>query len=369
MLFADIPGQDALKNRLRSGRSTGRVPHAQLFLGAEGSGNLALALAYLQYLHCSEVSETDSCGQCSSCRKFSSLTHPDLHFTFPFPSNKADVCSELYAEWRKAVLDDVFITYENWMSRLSSENKQGNIPTKECHAILRNLALKPFEDGYKMLVMWLPEYLGSEGNVLLKMLEEPPQRTLFILVATNPDKILTTILSRTQLVRVPPLEDAAISAWLQTHAGTEAGDADRVALMSAGDLVKARELAENAENVHLEPFRNWLAFCYKRDMAGAQGWAEEYGTLGREKLKAFLLYSLELLRAIAVYPIMGNKGGLTETEATFVSNFSRIIQSSDQLEFMNSAINDAIYEIERNGNGKMILADLSYKLARALKKN
>jgi DNA polymerase III subunit delta' len=180
MKFSELIGQKPLAARMRKAIRDGRVPHAQLFLGPEGSGNLAMALAYSQYAHCTQRTEEDSCGECSSCRKHQTMTHPDLHFSFPFPSNKADIASELYAEWRKAILEQPYQNYELWMQALESENKQGNIPIKECHAIIKSLSLKPFEGEYKILLMWLPEYLGSEGNVLLKLLEEPPPQNLWL---------------------------------------------------------------------------------------------------------------------------------------------------------------------------------------------
>lgn len=367
MRFADVIGQKALGDRMRKGIRSSRVPHAQMFLGGEGSGNLALALAYAAYIHCTNRSETDSCGECSSCRKHKGMIHPDMHFSFPFPSNKADVASELYPEWRKEVSANPYLNYELWMQALQSENKQGNIPIKECHAIIKSLSLKPFEGEYKILLMWMPEFLGTEGNVLLKLIEEPPQKTLFLLVAENTDKVLTTILSRVQLFRIPPVEDAFIAAKIGDMFQLGAEDSARIAMLSGGNFLKATELAGNSENRYLEPFRNWMGFCYKKRLAQALNWAEEYGGSGREQIKGFFVYSLEIIRAVLVHPHVGEAHGLSKDEAVFAANFSKIVKSHAEVELIYTWLNDAAYEIERNGNAKIILTDLSFKMARLLK--
>lgn len=367
MRFSEVVGQKELSARLRHGIRDGRVPHAQLFLGAEGSGNLALALAYAQYLGCPNRTDEDSCGECSSCRKYQTLTHPDIHFSFPFPSNKADVATDLYAEWRQAVTSDPYLNYEKWMQTLDAANKQGNIPIKECHAILKNLSLKPFEADYKILIMWMPEFLGAEGNVLLKVIEEPAQKTLFLLVAENTEKILTTILSRVQLVRVPPISEEGLTGWLSANKGLGPDDAKRLAVMSAGNLVRAGELAASDENQYLEPLRNWLAFCYQKKLPEAFQWAEEYSAKGREQLKGFFLYSLEVLRAVLVFPVVGDIHGLSVKEEEFVNRFSKILDSHAKVELMYKWFNDAAFEIERNGNAKLVLCDISFKMARLLK--
>jgi DNA polymerase III subunit delta' len=367
MRFNQIVGQHDLASKLRIGVRNGRIPHAQLFLGSEGSGNLPLALAYAQYLLCDDRKEDDSCGVCGSCRKIETLTHPDVNFSFPFPSNKADVATELYPEWRAALLEDPYLNYESWMQKLDAASKQGNIPIKECHAILRNLSLKPFEADYKILIMWLPEFLGSEGNVLLKAIEEPSHKTIFLLVAENTEKLLTTILSRVQMVRVPPILAEDLAQWLISNRSLNEEDALRVSVMAAGDLLKASELAANSENHYLEPFRNWMGYCYQKKMPAAFQWVEDYSSNGREQLKGFFIYSLEILRAVLVYPVLGEKNNLSPKELEFVANFSKIINTQSKAESMYKWLNDAAYEIERNGNPKLILTDISFKLARLLK--
>jgi DNA polymerase-3 subunit delta' len=205
MLFNEIPGQEEVKSQLIRSVNENRISHAQLFLGPEGSGSLALAIAYAQYISCTERKEIDSCGECSSCRKYQKLIHPDLHFSYPFIASKekkVEVSTDVIAAWREAIIENPFLGLEEWMQTLDAENKQPNINIAECHDIIKRLTYKSFESEYKVLIMWLPEYLGTEGNSLLKLIEEPPAKTLFILVAQNHDQILNTILSRTQLVKI-----------------------------------------------------------------------------------------------------------------------------------------------------------------------
>ena len=191
MKFEDVIGQESVKTRLRHGVAVGRIPHAQLILGPEGAGGLPLALAYIQFVMCAQRTELDSCGECSTCRKLSSYTHPDVHYTFPFPKKAGEMesCSDVYPQWREALKDDVYMSYVDWMQQLNAENKQGNIPTKELRNIIKNLSLKAFEGNLKVCLVWLPEYLGQEGNILLKILEEPPVGTLFLLVGSDVDDI------------------------------------------------------------------------------------------------------------------------------------------------------------------------------------
>lgn len=367
MQFKDVIGQDDVKNRLLHGVKNNRIPHAQLFSGGEGSGALALALAYMQFLTCENPSDTDSCGECPSCRKMHGMVHPDVHFTFPFPSSAADVCSDIYAEFRKAVIENPYLNYAQWMRTLEAENKQGNIPVTECAAILKSLSLKPFEGGLKMLLMWYPEYLGNTGNMLLKTIEEPAQKTLILLVAEQPEQVLGTILSRTQLVRVPPIEDAALQHAMMERFQLAETDAQRIAFMSQGDFLRAQELYNNEENEYLEPLRTWLGHCYKKNVTEAIRWGDVYAGKGREQIKGFLIYTLEILRSVLVSSYLKERAGLSKSEAEFVNNFTNVLNSHAKIELLYKWINAAVYEVERNGQAKLIFADLSFKMARLLK--
>jgi len=363
MNFSAVVGQQAMKDKLLTSVHSGRVPHAQLFLGGSGSGNLALALAYAGYLLCRNPTENDRCGQCDACRKVDSLTHPDLHFTFPFPSTTGDTCTDVYPQWRKALIRNQYLDYASWMGELASENKQGNIPVKECHAILKNLSLKAYDGNYKILLLWLPEFLGNEGNILLKLLEEPPEKTLFLLVCNNQDRLLSTIISRTQIIRIPPVDEEAIAAHLTSREGASNEEAARIAMMSGGDLVKALELLQNTENPYLDAFRNWMGYCYKRNLHMASKWADEFSGSGREHIKGFLRYGLEIIRAITVMEYLGERNGLSEKEKEFVSKLGSLLSPVKMVRIYDW-FNDAAYEIERNGNAKMIFTELSFKITR-----
>ena len=207
MQFSDIIGQAAVKQHLIHTASDDRIAHAQLFWGNEGSGNLPLAIAYAQFVLCENKQATDSCGTCKACVKAQKLIHPDLHFSYPTVGAKA-LSTELLPQWRKALQQQSYLTINQWLALLGGENKQGNITAAECLDISKKLSLKAFESDYKILILWLPEYLGKEGNRLLKLIEEPPEKTLFLLVANNQELILNTILSRCQLVKINPLDDA-----------------------------------------------------------------------------------------------------------------------------------------------------------------
>lgn len=367
MKFQDVVGQEELKERLRNGYRSGKVPHAQFFAGDPGSGNLALALAYTTYIHCSQKTETDSCGACSSCVKMRTFTHPDVHYSFPVPNLKnKQGTADFYTDWRNTLAQSPYFSYEKWMLKLGAENKQGNISNEECRAIIRNLSMKAFEGGKKILLMWLPEYLGAQGNILLKFIEEPPDNTLFLLVGTNTNKVLKTILSRSQLMRVPPADDASISLYLQQTNGLDKEAADRTAMMAGGSVIKAEELLNVSENVFLQPLREWMNMCYAQRMNEAVKWADHFGGEGREVLKGFLGYALEIMRAVAVQDFLSGKSGLSEQETDFVNRFSKIVHPG-KIESMYTYLNSAYYELERNGQPKFILSDLSFKFSRVIK--
>ncbi|MEY4709565.1 MAG: hypothetical protein RLZZ512_626 [Bacteroidota bacterium] len=370
MRFADVIGQDILKQRMRHGVQVGRIPHAQLILGSEGSGNMALALAYIQYILCSERSDEDSCGLCGSCKKVSALIHPDVHYTFPFPRKAGEMeqCSDVYPQWREAIKEDTYLNYEDWMQLLNAENKQGNIPTKELRNIIKNVSLKSYEGNMKVCLIWLPEYLGQEGNILLKLLEEPPEQTLFLLVGSDLDDILGTILSRTQLVRVPPIDDASLAMALMQRDGVAESDAHRLAKVAQGNYHLARDLGKEATNPHLDAWRQWMTICFRRKMGEAFQWSDDLSSLGREGVKSFLLYGIQVLRTCAVIPFMGSEGLWEGPELDFVNKFNTLNLGHEVISNMVAELEKAMYGIERNGNAKVLLMDATYGLIHAISK-
>ena len=247
MEFRQIVGQEKTKQLLLGMGRSDRMPHAQIFLGPTGCGKLALALAFAQYVLCIDKQENDSCGKCTNCIKSAKLIHPDIHYSYPTVGTKV-VSTNLLTEWRSAILEDAYMDVNQWLHHIGAENKQGNINKDECVSIIKKLSLKIFEGSHKILIMWLPEYLGKEGNRLLKLIEEPPENTLFILVAEEQEKILNTILSRCQIVKINRLQDEQIVQYLANEKGVDEAKASSVAHLADGDLGSAKKLLDNTEN-------------------------------------------------------------------------------------------------------------------------
>ncbi|HWK99046.1 MAG TPA: hypothetical protein VNQ55_03830 [Parapedobacter sp.] len=364
MLFREICGQDTVKRHLLNTVQENRVSHAQLFLGPEGSGSLPLAVAYAQYLNCEDRQPTDSCGECASCRKYNKLIHPDLHLSYPFFAKHKEDTAATYAEaWRKAFLSNPYMGIGYWRDQLDAENKQANINIAEAHHIIKKLSLKAFEAKYKVLIMWLPEYLDTQGNALLKLIEEPPESTLFLLVAENPDKILNTIISRTQLVKINRLDNASLGRYLiDTHEVSE-HLANEIAFISNGNLQQAINLLGEDNNGYFDLMVRWLRYCVMD--AGAdivKVCEEELSKLGRENQKSFLLYTINMMRQAVLFKAdMLQLIHLPGAELGFVQKFGGRYQLY-QVEETIRLLDEAHYHIERNANPKILFLDLSLQL-------
>jgi len=363
--FSDIHGHTELKNNLVSVIRQGRIPHAQMIISREGNAALPLALAYAQYTSCLDKGEHDSCGVCSSCQKYKQLIHPDLHLSFPI-FGSTETCDDFIQDFREAFLANPMLTLNDWLRSIDGENKRPNINIRECRNIIRKLSLRPYESDYKVLIMWLPEYLGKEGNVLLKLLEEPPQNTLFLLVTENQDQILTTIISRTQFVKVPVYTYEEIDDYLSTHALANADISRNVALMAEGNLSKAIKLAGEMENTQYDSFRLWLLDCYSGNLGKIIGEIDNYTDKGKEGLKMFLLYGIQMIRSALLIQHQSLQNKLTANEIEFVTKLSKLI-TLDNTQEIYEAMNQAIFEIDRNGSTKLILINLSLKLKYSLK--
>lgn len=358
MQFKDIIGQQAVKSKLIQGVKEGRIPHAQMFLGAEGSGNLALTLAYAQYIACVAKTDTDSCGTCPNCLKYSKLIHPDLHFTFPTVGSK-EISDNFIAQWRETFLAKPYLNVFEWLMSLGAENKQGNITVDECRNIIKKLSLKSFEGDFKVLIMWMPEYLGKEGNTLLKLIEEPPQKTLFLLAANNDEHILGTIKSRTQLVKIPQLQQPEIQDALIENHHVDEETARSAAFLAEGNYNLAIKLLSQTENDFFDSFRNWMLMCYKNDMGSVVNWVDDTSRIGREMLKSFLGYGLHIFReCLMAKNTDGKMLHLTQKENEFVAKFANFLSTST-IENITNAFNETIYHTERNANAKISLINLS----------
>ncbi len=371
MQFKDIVGQETVKAHLIKTVKDGRISHAQLFLGPEGSGSLALAVAYAQYICCEQPLENDSCGECSSCRKYQKLVHPDLHFSYPFfAKHKEDTALTFVEEWRASFLQNPYLGLDEWRNHLSADNKQANINIAECHSIIQKLSLKPFEAEYKVLIMWLPEYLEKEGNALLKIIEEPAQKTLFLLVAQNQEQILNTIISRTQIVKIPKQSNADVCKFLIEKHQLSEEKAMQLAYLSNGNLQAALTFMTHEENDYHDLLSNWLRACYGNQGLKLVAFVEDdFSKMGRENQKNLLRYGINLMRECMLF--LAETPGLihlSAKELEFISNFSKILNLA-KAEAIANELEKAHYHIERNANPKILFLDVSLNLVKILKFN
>lgn len=367
MLFKDIIGQEAVATDLRQLAASGRLPHAMLLLGPAGSGKRTLALALAQYLLCQQPGPTDACGVCPACLKVSKLIHPDLHFVFPVTGTN-QTSDQFLPQWRQAMAENPYLGSYDWLQFIGAENKQGNINREECVQMVRKLSLKPFEGAYKIMILWLPEYLGNEGNRLLKLIEEPPPATFFFLLAENQELILSTILSRCQLVKVNPLSDAEVAGGLQMRFPQLGEAAWGVAFLANGDFNAALALAQQRDNNLAVLFVDWLRKCFKGYGPDLLQWVEQFAGLGRENQKHFLLYGLHFLREFLRLLLTGSpQVRLQPEELQTAQNLAKVLRA-EQVEQMADLFNQCFYRVERNANPKILFMDASIQLHKTMQR-
>ncbi len=365
MFFKNIIGQTKAKHTLQGMIESDRMPHALLFLAPQGAGGLPLAMAFAQYVLCTNKTDCEPCGKCTHCTKAEKMIHPDIHFSYPTIGSKT-VATHVLKEWRAAVSENPYLNINQWLEKLDAENKQGNIPVAECVEIIKKLSLKIFEASHKILIMWLPEYLGKEGNRLLKLIEEPPADTLFILVAENQDLILNTILSRCQLVTLTPLHDEEIKEGLILR-GINERDAESVSHLSEGNFNEAMILAQNAENDNANMFLDWMRACFKGNGVELVNWVDKFATIGREKQKLFLKYGLHFLRELMVLATTGKDDlRLRGEELNTALKMKSVIQFN-KIEPISKLFDECSYFIERNANPKILFLDASIKMNKILR--
>ncbi len=379
MLFKDIVGQEQVKQKLIKSVKEGRIPHAQLFTGQDGTGKLALAIAYAQYISCQQKGEDDSCGVCPSCHKFNKLIHPDLHFVFPIilserktddegPSGK--LSDAFMIQWREVLLENPYITESDWYEMIGAENKQGIIGTTESSDVIRKLSMKSFESDYKTMIIWLPERMNQQAaNKLLKLIEEPPQNTTFLMVSENPTQLLKTILSRTQVIKVPPIHRESIALALVDRYQMNPSRASDISRISNGNYRKAMSLISvEEENPYFPYFRSLMRLCYANDVLGLLDWVGEASSLGREQQKELLTESLRLLReSLMLNMNLEDISYLAGEEIDFGKKFSPFINPSNVYQVFNE-FNLAIDHISRNGNAQIIFTDMCMKLVKLINK-
>jgi len=399
MLFADIIGQHHTKRHLLEMVEQNRLSHALLFLGKEGSGALPLALAFAEYISLLPASARESAGPSlfeepveianpvfpktpeeadafmqkqPGFSKANNYIHPDIHFSYPvIPKKSGDkpISTQYAEEWREFIGQHPYGNVYDWLQFIGAENKQGNITAEECNDIIRKLNLKSFESNYKILVMWMPEYLGKEGNKLLKLIEEPPADTLFILVAENEDLILQTILSRCQLIKISTLDTNDIAESLVKRGNIEPSAAQQTAAISQGNYREALQLLQNASEDWQSLLREWLNAILKNGPDAQLKWIDEINKLGREKQKQFLLYFMHLLQQSIRIRFAGNNPvSIAGSEKDFAERLNKFASVNHQQCIINE-LNKAVYYIERNANAKMLFHALTIKLYHLIRNN
>lgn len=370
MRFQEVIGHQAVKQQLAETYHAGRTAHAQIFMAKPGNGALPLALAYAQFLLCEDPQELDSCGVCSACRKASRWVHPDLHFSYPTVGPKA-TSTQFIKEWRVALAENPYLNVTQWLQHLGAENKQGNITKDECISIVQRLSFKALEGGFKIMILWLPEFLAKEGNRLLKPIEEPRPNTVFLLVSEQPEKILNTILSRCQLVKIPRLDDEIIQQALEEEQQLPTEQAQRLAQLADGDYNHALNLIHEPEEHWANLFLYWLRVCYKGHPQGLVQWVEGivsgkhpekdfFVKMGRNEQVAFLKYALHFFKEFLTLQL--GKGQLTvrlqKEELATAQNMLQVL-SWPQLQQLIVLLDETSYHVERNGNPRILFLDLS----------
>lgn len=374
MFFREVIGQEAVKNRLSQSVNDARVSHAQLLAGPEGSGSLALALAYAQYVSCSNKQNGDSCGECPSCRKYRKLIHPDLHFVFPVvktPKYKDPVSDHFLEEWRKMIFMNPYFNLDDWFDFIGVENAQGLIYSNESAEIIRKLNLKSFESEYKIMIIWMPEKMHVAcANKLLKLIEEPPMKTLFLLVTENEEEIIATIRSRCQLVKVPAIQPGALANTLEQMPGAEERNIGNLVHLSRGNYRKALKLMESAgaENDNLDRFKELMRLSYGRKFLDLFKWVDDISGIGRERQKSFLQYTLTQVRENFVYNLKQPEiVFMDEEEASFSSRFSPFINERNIMSIAEE-LEKAYVHIAMNGNARIIFTDMALRIVKLIRK-
>lgn len=375
MRFSEVIAQEAVKQRLRQDVRNNRIPHALMLTGPKGAGKMPLALALAQYLLCENPAEEDACHVCRSCKMVEEWAHPDLHFSFPIIKKKSSstppVCDDYLKEWRKQLKREVYFNINDWLEDMSAENQQAVYYVTESDALLKKLAIKSSQGGNRVIIMWLPERMNQEtANKLLKLIEEPPTRTYFIMVSEEPDKVLGTIISRTQRIQVPALSAQEIEqALIQRHALPQELAAE-LAHVSQGSFTEAlhRMAAGNEETTFFEQFVSLMRLAYMRKIKDLRAWSEAMAMTGREPQKRFLRYAQRLLRENFIYNFQRQTelNYQMKNEAEFSRNFARFINERNVIRIMEQ-LSDAERDIEGNVNAKMVFFDLALQTIVLLK--
>lgn len=383
MLFKNIIGQAEIKQRLIQSVKDNRVSHAQLFLGMPGSGDLALAWAYAQYIACENKKDDDSCNTCSSCVKYNKLVHPDLHFIYPSnktskkeAEGKKDASQikrqDFIEEWRKTLSQNPYMELHNWFESIEIENKQAIINVDDSSQIIKIVSLKSYESEYKVVIIWMAERMNTQAsNKILKVLEEPPEKTLFILIARSQEQLLPTIISRTQLIKIPRLLDSEILTALRQELGADELEANVITPLADGNWNEAARIlfSEEAAREQTEEYLQWMRSCfgYDKKISDLLKMGDQFADKKREKQKMFLQFGLHITRECLMLNLGENKlVRLNEKDKELFVKFSQFIHPVNS-NAISEALSEAYYHIERNANPKILFLDLSFKIGNLLK--
>lgn len=367
MYFKDIIGQEGAKQILISEAQSGRMPHARLITGVSGRGGLPLAVAYARYLTCKNRNMTDACGECADCRMMNNLAHPDVHFAFPVVKRKGkDTTSDdLLKEWREMLASNPYADAPYWMEQMGAENQQPQIYVKESDEIIRKLSLKSSQGGWKIMIIWLPEKMNSDcANKLLKLLEEPPKSTAFLMVTEEPETLLPTIRSRMQQMNLPPVKEKCITEALYRNYGIAPETARQIAIRSGGSWTSALEAIHTDEEgqYFLELFISLMRLAYARRIREMKEWSETMATLGRERQKRFLEYALRMIRENFVSNFkQPDMVCMNDEEQGFATRFAPFVNEGNIIGICHE-LTEAEMHIARNVNARMVFFDLALKM-------
>jgi len=374
MFFKDVIGQEEIKKRLIRSVKEERVSHAQLFTGPEGTGKLALAIAFAQFISCRNKKENESCGVCSSCKKYQKLAHPDLHFAFPvFPTKEAKkpTSDDFIKSWREMVLKNPYFTLSQWLGFVDNENAQGQIYERESDLITKKLNLKPFESEFKVMIIWLPEKMNRTcSNKLLKLIEEPPNKTFFLMVSEDEESVINTIRSRAQLLKVPFIDNNSMRLALSGMEDVSPGIIPDVVHLAGGNFIKALEYLKPGEDSQFFfiRFQELMRFAFKREVIELIHWAEDMATIGRDKQKMFFSFALRLVREYFVMNMKREKlVYLSSEEKDWGKKFSPYINERNVIPFSRE-FELGIQHISMNGNPRIIFLDTALRAVRLIKK-
>lgn len=374
MQFKDVIGQEGIKQRLIKAVEVGRVPHALLFCGGSGVGKLPLAIAFAQYVSCQSPKDGDSCGVCPSCVKYNKLIHPDVHFAYPITrkgsSDSNVTCISYINEWRSMLLKNPYFSLDEWLNQISNDNKKGVIYTNESEMIAAELDKKAYESDTKVMIIWMIDRLMEEGaNKILKLLEEPRGKTLFILITENMEQVLSTIVSRTQVINFPPIEDEAVEKALISKYALDETEAKEYAHIASGDMIKAEDAVETSEQNQqfFELFKFVMRKAYAREVRELRGWTNTLAEMGRKAQVSFLQYAQRLIRENFIMNLKNpSLNYMTRQERDFSERFSAFVTEHNVM-MLYSKLAEAERDIEQNCQAKLVFFDVALQFCYSIK--